>query len=75
MLSYLGFFKKNRGNWVLNLPPACQIKVNVDVSFFTGSGGWVIGVVLRDSNGKVLQFSKEVRIDLAVHVELQVVQE
>lgn len=52
------------------------IKVNVDDSFVRGSSCGGIGFVLRDSKGNVLlQFDREVCVDLVVHAELLAIRE
>lgn len=50
--------------------------MNVDGSFLWFSDRWGIGGVVRDSEGKFLiQFSKEVRVNSTVHVEVVALRE
>lgn len=63
--------KVRRTRWIWTPPSTSSIKVNVDGFFRARSRSVRIRGVFRDANGRVvLQFPKEVEVDLARHVEL-----
>lgn len=58
--------------WVLTPPVLGCLKINIVESFLGSSGHGGIGALIKDLEGNILiQFSKEVRVDLAVYVEVQ----
>lgn len=63
--SKLKMFKRQ---WAWKLPALGHIKINVGRSFLGFSGRESIGVIVWDSDGKVLlHFSKKVWVDSVVH--------
>lgn len=64
-------YKKRKTHCVWTPLVFGQIKINVDDSFLGNSNRWGIKGVFRDLKGNViLQFGKEVSVQLAIHTEL-----